>query len=272
MQPIDSTTVVRRALTDALKASAHWYTATGEPEHDADLRVARKKGLFPSVTTIMKVWPKPMLDVYKIEQAILAAHTCPRLQDESDEQWVRRVASDAEEHGKRAAQLGSDLHDCLRIHALTGAWPTDQRYDKWKPWEDCIKDFFNTHVREVESAETAYVNIDDGYAGTVDLFGTNNDGFPTVWDYKTREWEEGGWPKPYAEYQMQLVAYRNFFIQHPKVHLMTVMVNRIRPEIQTWDWAPETHDDAWLDFLACREVWMRHKKYDPRGVSHAKAK
>ena len=38
----------------------------------------------PSVTTILKMWPKPGVEVWKNEQLLLAALTLPKRPDESE--------------------------------------------------------------------------------------------------------------------------------------------------------------------------------------------
>lgn len=246
-----------------MEGSSHWYRADATPQHNADLRTARKHGLFPSVTSIIKMWPKPMLDVYKIEQAIMSACTCPRLPGETDGSWVKRVMTDAEEHSRKAADIGTDLHDCLRIRAMENDWPIDPKYEKWEPWKEPFEDFFKSNVEQVKIAETAFTNVMGGFAGTVDLAGLDHEQQFTIWDFKTREWEEGDSPRPYPEYLMQLVAYGQFF-GPPPTRYVTVMAHRTRPEIETHHWAPELYEDALIDFMACRNLWFRNKKYDPR--------
>ena len=67
---------------------SHWYSQTGEPRYQTPiatgarkgemrsttLRDARKENLLPSITTVLKAYPKAALDAWIIEQAVLARH------------------------------------------------------------------------------------------------------------------------------------------------------------------------------------------------------
>src|SRR6185503_9066761 len=66
--------------------AAHFYTKTGEPMHFIErsdgqgtrpttLRDAKKLGLLPSPTSILKVLRAPQLEAWKMEQAALAVLT-----------------------------------------------------------------------------------------------------------------------------------------------------------------------------------------------------
>ena len=91
--------------------SAHWYTASGESAHDADLRRARKERLFPSVTSIQQELASPGLENWKIQEAILSALTLPRNDGESDNDFAARIMEDSKSHAKRSAEIGTSLHD-----------------------------------------------------------------------------------------------------------------------------------------------------------------
>ena len=81
--------------------SGHWYGRNGEPAYTivgangkarpTTLRDARKLNLVPSVTTIIKVASQPGLDRWKQEQVLLAALTLPKVNDESDDDYIARI-------------------------------------------------------------------------------------------------------------------------------------------------------------------------------------
>ena len=74
--------------------SNHWYAKDGTPMYTVPaksgeprattLRDAKKMGLLPSVTTIMKSAASPGLEAWKLNQMMLAALTLPRV-DRSEE-------------------------------------------------------------------------------------------------------------------------------------------------------------------------------------------
>jgi len=85
----------------AIKESTHWYDKEGKPAYTVigangkkratNLRDARKLNLVPSVTTVMNVAAKPALENWKINQALMAALTLPRLKDESLDKFMARA-------------------------------------------------------------------------------------------------------------------------------------------------------------------------------------
>ena len=90
------------------ESPSHWYLPDGTAYHEvprtdgngmrsATLRDARKVNAFPSVTNILGVLAKPALDAWKQEQAILAALTLPRRDDEPLDSFAHRVVADMTE-------------------------------------------------------------------------------------------------------------------------------------------------------------------------------
>ena len=75
------------------------------------LRDARKVNAFPSVTNILGILHKDFLEAYKVNQAILAALTLPKIDGESEDEFAKRVVMDSKEHAASAARLGSRLHE-----------------------------------------------------------------------------------------------------------------------------------------------------------------
>src|ERR1017187_7985575 len=129
--------------------NGHWYFTSGEPCFEvpkADgkgmtkttLRHAKKMNLLPSVTTILRVLDKPALTAWKIEQAVLAVMTTPRLPAEADDDFIKRVLAVVPERdgvsrrghldlGSPPAtwliaqpQLWSGLHPAMRIVSQGG--------------------------------------------------------------------------------------------------------------------------------------------------------
>jgi len=121
-------------------SASHWYKANDEEitsfhtvpyagkrgkageTRSTSLRDARKVGALPSVTNILQILQKDFLTAYKINQAILACTTLPKIEGESVDDFAKRALADSKEHAASAARLGS------RCHELGAGILTDPRY------------------------------------------------------------------------------------------------------------------------------------------------
>ena len=116
------------------------------------LRDARKLGLFPSVTNVLSVLAKPGLEAWKQEQAIMAALTLPRNEDEPLDAFARRVVADMTGEVKSAADLGSSIHAAIEAYAQ-GRWvPEDKAVaELFEP----ARQWFDAEVLQVHAVEIA---------------------------------------------------------------------------------------------------------------------
>lgn len=249
--------------------SAHWYDRECQPQHHTNIRGAKKCGYYPSVTSYLKVWPKPALDRWKIEQAILSAITLPRLKDESDDAFAKRVAIDMGEEAKSAAAIGSDLHGLMNVRLVTGAWPTDK--PELKGWMEVYEPWISANIKKTIMSEVVLANHEWGYAGTVDLIAETTQWGLAVLDFKNQNVRDTG-PAFYDEWLMQLFAYAAAY--DPRLsnapdsskveNLVSLVLDRNKPAapyVHVWpadQWLP-----AWEDFKAAMALWCRSKKYDP---------
>src|SRR3990172_10866655 len=101
--------------------AGHWYDRkTGEPrytiigkngaERDTTLRDARKLDYVPSVTMIMRNAAAPGLLKYFLDQLGMAILTLPRIDGESDDDFLKRAETDAAEHAGIAREKGKEIH------------------------------------------------------------------------------------------------------------------------------------------------------------------
>ena len=107
-------------MSDFATESGHWYTKSGEAaytivgangnQRNTTVRDARKLGLVPSVTTVCSMEAKPQLTRWLVQQAMLAAITLPRMEGESDDQFMARANSDSQQQTRAAADRGTHLH------------------------------------------------------------------------------------------------------------------------------------------------------------------
>ena len=204
--------------------SGHWYLPDGSPayrtigkngkERNTTVKDARGLGLLPSVTTIIGCAAKPALDVWKQQQAILAALTLPRLDGESEEDWLSRVVSDSKETAKQAAERGT------QIHGVIEAFYEGIYIPELPPYVRVVESTINEHFGPqlwISEKSFAY----GGYGGKCDLIAK---GF--VVDFKTTE-KDLDKLDYFFDHQMQLAAYRQGF-EMPNARCAIVYVNALQ--------------------------------------------
>jgi len=229
--------------------SGHWYCAeTGEPrytviskstgkERNTTLADARKYNLVPSVTTVMSQIAKPGLTNWLNQQLLLAALTLPRMDGESEEDWITRIMVDSKSASKEASQRGTDIHAVI-----------EQYYRK----DVCLPEY-PAYVYKVNEALTVAFGQQDwiaeesfahpsGFGGKVDMY--SKAGF--IVDVKTTEKDVAD-IKPYHEHLMQLSAYRNG-LNLPMARCANIFVNANTNEVRVIEHAESDLIDAWECF------------------------
>jgi hypothetical protein len=210
--------------------SGHWYLPDGSPayrivgkngkERNSTVKDAREHGLLPSVTTIIGCASKPALDVWKQQQAILSALTLPRLEGESEEDWLSRVVSDSKETAKQAAERGT------QIHGVIEAFYEGIYLPELPPYVRAVETAINEHFgSNLWMAEKSFAY--GGFGGKCDLISKSHqksDGF--VIDFKTTE-KDLDKLDYFFDHQMQLSAYRMGF-EMPKARCAIVYVNALQ--------------------------------------------
>jgi hypothetical protein len=263
------------------ESASHWYFPDGTPLHEVpradgkgerptSLRDARKLGLFPSVTNVLGVISNPGLAAWKQEQAILAALTLPRHEDESLDDFARRVVTDMASEVKSAADRGSAVHAAIEGYAQGGWLPEDKEIARlFEP----ARQWFDAQVLQVHSVEIAAGNPEWGYAGRVDLVATlRSSGRPTVIDFKTQKTrrDKAGHFKPllHDTWPLQLEAYRQALICRDKgladAAIASVVIGSTEPVpvvVKVWDDADKA--GFFRAFLAARDLWVWQKNYCP---------
>lgn len=164
------------------------------------LRDARAHGWVPGVTSILRAAgsPEPIVR-WRIQQAVLAALTLPRMDGESEQDWLARVDDDMGETARSAAEAGSRIHASLEAHFRGELADTED----WGRIASVIRLFRDAGIDEALSpwqAERAVVH---------ELgFGTRSDLHSDTWcvDWKTKD---GDLPTQlYPDHWAQLAATR----------------------------------------------------------------
>ncbi len=145
------------------EGGSHFYTHEGKPQHDADLRVARKERLYRSITSIDKdEFVNEFLQNWKVEQACYAAALSPRQPHESEDDYAQRVYELSLEYSKNAAEFGSKVHDSIEHYPM---YPLD---DTIKPWFDEYAKWHEENVEDIVASEKVVVDHGIGVAGRLD--------------------------------------------------------------------------------------------------------
>ena len=242
--------------------STHYYTRSGEPMYTVigkttgsprptTVRDAKELGLVPSVTTILNIAAKPGLNVWLQEQAILAALTLPRGENEPESAWLKRVVQDSKAQARDAADRGTEIHAAVQsfyegekasaypIHVQTCTRAIEGRYGA-KNWV----------------AERSFAH-ELGFGGKVDLHCED-----VVIDIKTKDFEDAAKVAGYEEHMMQLAAYR-VGLGIPEARCANVFVSRTNPDlVVVKEWAEEDLKRGWSMFTALLSFWQHKNQYE----------
>jgi hypothetical protein len=240
--------------------SQHWYTKSGEPMYSVankeghkrptTLRDARKLGLVPSVTTIIKCAASPGLEAWKLQQMMLAALTLPRAPEETEESFISRIQTDSKEQAKMAAERGSEVHAALESFFET-RHVTSKFSDAVLGTEGEIVKIFG----DLEWSTEKSFGHPLGFGGKVDLH--SSDGNGVVIDFKTKEFTSDQVEKVqgYDEHLMQLAAYR-VGLDLPNARCANVFVSVTEPGlVVVREWSQEDLERGWLMFESLLNYW-----------------
>jgi hypothetical protein len=242
--------------------STHYYTRDGDPmytvpskkdgsQRPTTLRDARERNLVPSVTTILNIAAKPGLNVWLQEQAILAALTLPRYENEPESVWLKRVVQDSKSQAREAADLGTEIHTAVQGFyegKKASAFPIHV--------QTCTKAIESHYGARNWVAERAFAH-EMGFGGKVDL---HSDGI--VIDIKTKDFSDPSKVVPYDEHLMQLAAYR-VGLGMPEARCANVFISRTNPDLAVvTEWAEEDLQRGWKMFTALLSFWQYKNQYE----------
>lgn len=242
--------------------STHYYTRDGQPMYTVmgkstgkprptTVKDAKQLDLVPSVTTILNVAAKPALNVWLQEQAILAALTLPRHENEPESAWLKRVVQDSKAQARDAADRGTEIHAAIQgfyegqkasafpIHVQTCTKAIESRYGA-KNWV----------------AERSFAH-EMGFGGKIDLHCED-----VVIDIKTKDFEDPSKVIPYEENLMQLAAYR-VGLGLPKARCANVYISRTNADLAVIkEWEEEDLVRGFEMFSALLTFWQHKNQYE----------
>lgn len=239
--------------------ASHWYSKeTGQPkyrivgangkERDTTLRDARKHGYVPSVTTILQIPSKPMLDVWKQDQlleAVLKHGT--GLASKDIKQWKGMIVQESQQIGKDTAERGSQIHDDLEKFFTTGG--------VGNKWTDPVINVILAIRPHGWIAEESFAH-ELGFGGRVDLY--HPDGI--IIDFKTKfsDGEKFAKIRGYDENLMQLAAYDMGLPNVPidGNQLINIYISTLTPGlIYVKVWSDDEAERGWKMFRCLLDYW-----------------
>lgn len=248
--------------------SGHWYNKEGQPEYTQTARAgherpttlsdAKKKGLFKSVTTILKLLDKPGLTRWTQDQILDAALSNPisKFSDYSDEsiiQWKAIVLDKANKIGRDTAELGSRIHDSLEGHFNPQKTQDESLKDFTRPAIESMYKNIDKSFLELCHVEQSFSNTTHRFGGKVDFFSRQDKGL--ILDFKTKNKDEVNPKTPYFEHCMQLAAYR-IGLDLPEATCYNLYISSTKKgQVYLHRWAEEEVSRAERMFLLLNEYF-----------------
>jgi len=247
------------ATNTIAQEGGHWYAKDGAPmytvtgkngeQRSTTLRDAKKMGLLPSVTTIMKAAASPGLEAWKLNQMMLAALTLLRADGEGEESFIKRIQADSKDHARKAAERGTQVHTAIEQFFDGQINANDLPY-----LEPVYKAVNNTFGNLMWAVEKSFAT-ESGFAGKVDIH--SRDGEGVVADFKTKEFTSESLEKVagFDENVMQLAAYRHG-LKLPLARCANIFVSVTEPGlVVVKEWTQEELARGWAMFDALKTFY-----------------
>ena len=251
--------------------AGHWYQQNGESAHviigangkerNTTVTDARKLGLLPSVTSIIGILDKPQLTSWKIEQGIMSSLTLPKEENETLEDYARRVVKDSKEATSKAAEHGTKMHTEMENILLGRACSTDEVL---QPYIATFKKWSDENIEKTYWCEKALVGA--GYAGRCDAYVRLKGIGDAIIDLKNRKVNPKA-SSPFYETSdcPQLWAYR-IASENPKAACVSiVLASNDASKIMTRTWEDDELYQSGIAFQAMLKIWCWVKGYTPPG-------
>lgn len=241
----------------------HWYTADGQPMHKVQahngsglrpttIRDARKLGLCPSVTEIIGMRDAPALTNWKIDQALMAAITLPRIEGETDDAFMARAKADSKREAIESAKIGGQIHD--DIERVFRGVNTLEYHDIAKAAHAAIVEY--TGISSGWMTEVPFASLEYGFGGRIDLIHPEHN---IIVDYKTKNIKSLDAKMAYPNHCMQLSAYE-VGAKMEDATLINVFVDRSEAgKLSIHEWDTKMFDR----FLCLLKLWQLEKDYIP---------
>jgi hypothetical protein len=258
-------------MTDTAYASdsGHWYSADGSPMYEivgangklraTTLRDARKLGLYPSVTEIIKCAASPGLDIWKQQQVMMAALTLPRKLDETEADFIKRVMQDSKEEARLAAEGGQRVHASIEMfYRGEERFISQEYFGAMRAFHLALMEWFGPLFLDHELSAEQSFGCDLGYGGKVDLHNS-----ALLVDIKTKD-EVSDKMELYDSHLMQMAAYRHGLGLGEDTRCAIAFITRTAPwKVVIVEADPAELRRGWLVFKALLDFWQHSKGYYP---------
>lgn len=240
-------------IKEKVQENGHWYTKDGTPaytttgktgERATTLRDARKLGLLPSTTTIIRMLSSAGLDLWKQQQVLLAALTLPRELNEPEQEWLKRVMQDSRATGAEAASRGTAIHAIIESYFEQVYMPEKPPY--LEEIDKALEDAFGSQLWLSEKSFGHPL----GFGGKVDLMAKK--GF--VVDFKTKETDLDK-VDVYFEHELQLASYREG-LGMPTARCAIVFVNALTNQVKLIEIEQDRLQKGWECFEHLLRVYQ----------------
>lgn len=210
------------------------------------LRDARKLNLVPSVTTVLNVAAKPALNAWMQRQVLMAALTLPKIDGETEDEYIDRIIQDSKEQGRAAADAGTSIHASIQSFYEGGVFSEAHK----KHVEGCVAAIANVFGVQEWKCESSFAH-ELGFGGKADMYSQN-----AVLDIKTKEFDDPDKIGGYDEHLMQLAAYR-VGLGIPSARCANVFVSRTVPGLAVVkEWPEEDIATGWEMFTHLLSYWQ----------------
>lgn len=238
----------------------HFYGKGGEPRYEADLRIARKEHLLPSVTTYLQIINKVGLNIWKETKIYNKCYHDSPVPGDSLSEWKARLKKELKIEMGKSAELGQKIHSAIEktIKRQDAMW-TEEFQDTCM----AVLNLIHNHNIKVVEAERSFANYDLGFGGKIDLV-CEVDGGAAVLDWKTKDTKgkEINKIRLYNDVPMQLSACANG-IWKPTAKLYTVIVSRDEPGVVSEPILWEDNEKYWKGFQSAQILWCMDNNYNP---------
>lgn len=257
------------------KDGCHWYACRNgdpTPQHDADLRIARKEMLYPSITTVLKEeFRNPGLERYAMNQLVQAASENFKMPHEEPEDYANRIYKLSLEHRDKAGEFGTAVHAAIEDYPQYPLDPT------LHPWLDKYAEWHKENVDHVLGKELILFDHAIGLAGTCDNVSVGKgkySGAIILPDYKTQgvKKDAKGRKKPmfYDSWVRQLAFYAVSYAKSCGTigsipTCLSVVIDSTEPDnpvIKEWD--KQEIIDAYEDVVIAAYRYFKSRDYWPQ--------
>lgn len=255
--------------TTRASEQGHWYrplpNGGAEPVYEVmgakgmvkpDIRHARKLGLYPGCTTIIKCAAAPGLVRWQVEQGIMSALTLPRTGKETHDELLAMIREDAEAQARKAREDGTKGHAAIQGH-FEGTPPDEEWWPMVQGVLECLRQNFGEQKWIAEKPVSHPLG-----------FGTKSDlHCPSVatLDFKGVDGDKAALArlKTWESHHMQLAATGKALAEERGAHGI-IYFSRTHPgECRLVLVDQSDLDDGWEMFCGLHRFWSAKNRYWP---------